>query len=90
MAGFNRVYYGSRAPLFIGNHFEDWNGGIYMTAVEDAMRKMATYQDTRFVSFRQLCDYLDAQPAATLAKLRRLPIGAAPSKGWARYLDAEG
>ncbi|MEU3957611.1 hypothetical protein AB0F45_35905, partial [Streptomyces achromogenes] len=30
MAGFNRVYYGSRAPLFIGIHFEDWNGGIYM------------------------------------------------------------
>jgi hypothetical protein len=90
LAGFTRAYEGNRAPLIIGNHFEDWNGGIYMKAVEDAMRKMATYPDTRFVSFRQLCDYLDAQPAATLAGLRKLPIGAAPAKGWAGYLDAEG
>ena len=28
--GFNRVYNGSRAPFFIGNHFESWNDGIYM------------------------------------------------------------
>jgi hypothetical protein len=90
LAGFTRAYEGNRAPLIIGNHFEDWNGGIYMKAVEDAMRKMATYPDTRFVSFRQLCDFLDAQPPATLAKLRKLPIGAAPSNGWASYLDAEG
>ena len=90
LAGFTRAYEGNRAPLIIGNHFEDWNGGIYMKAVEDAMRKMATYPDTRFVSFRQLCDFLDAQPPATLAKLRKLPIGAAPTKGWASYLDAEG
>jgi hypothetical protein len=88
LAGFTRAYEGNRAPLVIGNHFEDWNGGIYMRAVEDAMRKMATYPDTRFVSFRQLCDFLDAQPPATLAQLRKLPIGAAPSKGWATYLTA--
>ena len=37
-------------------HFEDWNGGMFMKAVEAAMRKMATYPDTRFVSLRQLCD----------------------------------
>ena len=88
LAGFTRAYEGNRAPLIIGNHFEDWNGGIYMKAVEAAMRKMATYPDTRFVSFRQLCDYLDAQDPATLAKLRKLPIGAAPSKGWKSYLPA--
>jgi len=57
-----------------------------MKAVEAAMRKMATYPDTRFVSFRQLCDYLDAQDPATLAQLRKLPITAAPSKGWKGYL----
>ncbi|MFD5922950.1 hypothetical protein ACFVYP_40210 [Kitasatospora sp. NPDC058201] len=26
LAGFNRFYDGNRAPLFIGNHFEQWNG----------------------------------------------------------------
>ncbi|HEU4332391.1 MAG TPA: hypothetical protein VFR40_14850 [Lapillicoccus sp.] len=90
LAGFTRAYEGNRAPLIIGNHFEDWNGGIYMQAVEDAMWTMATYPDTRFVSFRQLCDYLDAQPPTTLATLQKLPIGTAPSKGWAAYLTPEG
>ena len=88
VAGFKRAYDGNRAPLIIGNHFEDWNGGIYMKAVEAAMRKMATYPDTRFVSFRQLCDYLDAQDPATLTRLRKLTIGSAPSKGWASFLTA--
>ncbi|MZD07718.1 hypothetical protein GTW43_21930, partial [Streptomyces sp. SID5785] len=30
MAGFRRAYETNRAPFFIGNHFEEWNGGIYM------------------------------------------------------------
>lgn len=87
VAGFQRAYDGNRAPLIIGNHFEDWNGGIYMKAVEAAMRKMATYPDTRFVSFRQLCDYLDAQDPSTLAQLRKLPIGAPPANGWKTFLS---
>jgi hypothetical protein len=86
LAGFRRAYDGNRAPYIIGNHFEDWNGGIYMKAVEAAMRKMATYPDTQFVSFRQLCDYLDAQDPATLAQLRWLPIGTGPAKGWMSFM----
>ena len=45
MAGFNRSYEGNRAPLVIGNHFEGWNGGIYMDAVEEVMRKVAAHKD---------------------------------------------
>ena len=47
MAGFDRVYYGSRAPLFIGNHFENWNGGIYMKAVDEVMATMCTKKDVK-------------------------------------------
>jgi len=88
LAGFQRAYDGNRAPLIIGNHFESWNGGIYMTAVEQVMRKIATYPDARLVSFRQLCDYLDAQDPAVLAQLRTLQIGAAPKNGWKTFLTA--
>ncbi len=35
LKGFERAYDGNRAPLIIGNHFESWNGGIYMRAVEE-------------------------------------------------------
>ncbi|MEO8829832.1 hypothetical protein [Lapillicoccus sp.] len=88
MAGFTRAYDGNRAPYIIGNHFENWNGGIYMAAVEQVMRKMATHPDTRFVSFRQLCDFLDAQDPTTLTRLRSLPIGVPPATGWPGFLTA--
>ncbi|AQY20179.1 hypothetical protein T261_00240 [Streptomyces lydicus] len=77
IAGFQRAYETNRAPLFIGNHFEQWNGGIYMDAVEEALKHIADEKrkDVRLVSFRQLCDWLDAQDPKILADLRRLGVG---------------
>ncbi|MCS0635413.1 hypothetical protein NX801_07020 [Streptomyces sp. LP05-1] len=76
--GFNRVYNGSRAPMFIGNHFEQWNGGIYMQAVEDVMREVCPRKDVKCVSFRELSDWLDAQDPAVLEQLRTLDPAQAP------------
>jgi len=78
MAGFHRAYTTNRAPFFIGNHFEGWNGGIYMTALESALRQIAAYPDVRLVSFGRLADWLDAQDPAVLAKMRTLDPGVAP------------
>ncbi|MFG2844745.1 hypothetical protein ACGF12_16455 [Kitasatospora sp. NPDC048296] len=75
LAGFERVYNGSRAPLFIGNHFEDWNGGIYMQAIEDVMKSVCKRDGVRCVSFRQVADWLDAQDPKVLDKLRQLDPG---------------
>ncbi|MGW2181352.1 hypothetical protein ACWCXX_25285 [Streptomyces sp. NPDC001732] len=75
MAGFDRVFHGSRAPMFIGNHFEDWNGGIYMDAVEDTMREICPRKEVRCVSFRELTDWLDAQDPEVLAQWRTLDPG---------------
>ncbi|MFE0420998.1 hypothetical protein [Streptomyces sp. NPDC058953] len=88
LKGFERAYTGNRAPLFIGNHFEQWNGGIYMDAVEDAIKGMAGKKDVRLVSFRQFCDWLDAQDPKILAKLRTLDVGQAPTGGWNTFLKA--
>jgi hypothetical protein len=82
LAGFERAYTTNRAPLFLGNHFEQWNGGIYMDAVEDALTEMATKPDVRLVSFRQLCDWLEAQDPQVLARLQALNVGEAPLGGW--------
>ncbi|MDX3098661.1 hypothetical protein PV417_29765 [Streptomyces sp. ME19-03-3] len=89
LGGFRRAYETNRAPLFIGNHFEQWNGGIYMDAVEEALRRIADHQDVRLVSFRQFVDWLDAQDPAVLAKLRTLGPGQAPAGGWRRFLAQE-
>ncbi|WP_345133794.1 hypothetical protein [Dactylosporangium darangshiense] len=88
VAGFQRAYTTNRAPYIIGNHFERWNGGIYMDAVADAAHQMAQHDDVRFVSFRQLVDWLEAQDPAVLQKLRKLPVGQKPDGGWAGYLGA--
>lgn len=86
LAGFNRAYQSNRAPFFIGNHFETWNGGIYMDAVESALKEIAGHPDVRLVSFRQLVDWLEAQDPAVLGKLRTLNPGQAPRGGWPEFL----
>jgi hypothetical protein len=88
LQGFQRAYGGNRAPLIIGNHFESWNGGTYMRAVEEVVEKVCTKAEVRCVSFRQLVDWLDAQDPKTLKKLRTLGVGEAPEKGWASFLSA--
>ncbi|MEU2597887.1 hypothetical protein ABZ678_16290 [Streptomyces hirsutus] len=86
LAGFRRAYDGNRAPLIIGNHFESWNGGAYMRAVEETVEAVCTKPDVRCVSFRQLADWLDAQDPQTLEKLRTLNVGESPKQGWKSFL----
>ncbi|MFI9584874.1 hypothetical protein ACIHCQ_24200 [Streptomyces sp. NPDC052236] len=86
LGGFRRAYESNRAPFFIGNHFERWNGGIYMDAVEEALKGMAGKKDVRLVSFRQFCDWLDVQDPRVLAQLRTLDVGQSPAGGWNAFL----
>ncbi|WP_306321158.1 MULTISPECIES: hypothetical protein [unclassified Streptomyces] len=92
--GFKRAYETNRAPFFIGNHFEDWNGGIYMDAVEEALKHIAAtaekHDDVRLVSFRQFVDWLDTQDPKVLAELRTLEVGQRPAEGWRKFLAAPG
>ncbi|GGR85641.1 hypothetical protein GCM10010269_25950 [Streptomyces humidus] len=89
LKGFHRAYDGNRAPLIIGNHFESWNGGTYMRAVEEVVEYVCNKPDVRCVSFRQLADWLDAQDPKTLAKLRTLDVGEAPKQGWTSFLSGD-
>ncbi|GAA2143847.1 hypothetical protein GCM10009760_30670 [Kitasatospora kazusensis] len=82
LAGFDRAYRTNRAPFYIGNHFEQWNGGIYMDAVEAAMAEIAGHPEVKLVSFRQLVQWLEVQDPAVLRKLQGLGPGEAPAGGW--------
>ncbi|MEU2118852.1 hypothetical protein ABZ567_25120 [Streptomyces sp. NPDC016459] len=86
LGGFTRAYESNRAPFYIGNHFEQWNGGIYMDAVEAALKGMAGKKDVRLVSFKQFVDWLDVQDPKILAKLRSLEVGQKPPGGWNSFL----
>ncbi|MDX2675935.1 hypothetical protein [Streptomyces soliscabiei] len=90
--GFQRAYESNRAPFFIGNHFEKWNGGIYMDSVEEAFKHIAREKekgaDVRLVSFRQFVDWIDVQKPEVLEKLRTLDVGQQPAGGWKTFLAA--
>jgi hypothetical protein len=90
ISGFQRAYTTNRAPFFIGNHFEQWNGGIYMDAVEQAFKHIAREKekgaDVRLVSFRQFVDWMDVQKPEVLAQLRTLDVGQRPTAGWKTFL----
>ncbi|MFD4786400.1 hypothetical protein ACFWN1_04845 [Streptomyces sp. NPDC058459] len=95
ISGFQRAYESNRAPFFVGNHFEQWNGGIYMDSVEEAFKHIAREKekgaDVRLVSFRQFTDWLDVQRPEVLAKLRTLEVGQQPAGGWKAFLaDTQG
>ncbi|MBY8888600.1 hypothetical protein K7472_27710 [Streptomyces sp. PTM05] len=87
IAGFERAYRTNRAPFYIGNHFEQWNGGIYMDAVENALKHISAQgdKDVRMVSFHQYVNWLDAQDPRLLAKLRTLEVGQQPTEGWSEF-----
>ncbi|MFC4503812.1 MULTISPECIES: hypothetical protein [Streptomyces] len=91
--GFKRAYETNRAPFFVGNHFEKWNGGIYMDAVEDAFKHIAREKengaDVRIVSFRQFVDWMDVQKPQVLEKLRTLDVGQQPAGGWKAFTQPE-
>ncbi|MFF6997973.1 hypothetical protein ACFY93_23845 [Streptomyces sp. NPDC008313] len=94
LAGFKRAYETNRAPFFVGNHFEEWNGGIYMDAVERALKHIAREKekggDVRMVSFRQFVDWLDVQTPEVLARLQSLDVGVKPAGGWKGFLKGGG
>jgi hypothetical protein len=89
MKGFDRAYKGNRAPMVIGNHFENWNGGVYMNAVEDVMKSTCQKRDVRCVSFKQLVDWLDDQDPKVLAKFRKLAVGESPKAGWDKFVGVK-
>ena len=65
-------YFGNRAPLSIGVHFETWNSWAYDHAVARLVADVCRLPEVRCGSFRELVDWLDAQPSR---KLRRARLG---------------
>jgi len=71
---YQAVFDGNRAPLIIGHHFADWNGGIYTQALGQFIRETCGRPDTHCVTFGELTNWMEAQDPATLQGLQSLPI----------------
>jgi hypothetical protein len=64
-------YYGNRAPLMIGMHFETWNSWAYNRAVARLLDDVCGLPEVRCASHRELVDWLDAQPRRILRRARK-------------------
>jgi peptidoglycan/xylan/chitin deacetylase (PgdA/CDA1 family) len=69
-AAFRTSYLGKRAPLSIGNHFETWNHWAYDHALARFLLRACRLPEVRCASFRELVDWLDAQPPRLLRRYR--------------------
>ncbi len=72
------AYHGNRAPLVLGNHFNDWNRGAYRDALSTFVLETCGRPETRCVTFSDLVAWLEAQRPRVLARLQALPPETAP------------
>jgi hypothetical protein len=72
-AMYRAAYDGNRAPLVLGNHFNDWNGGAYREALTAFVKETCRRQDTHCLPYRDVVRWMEAQDPAVLARLQALP-----------------
>jgi peptidoglycan/xylan/chitin deacetylase (PgdA/CDA1 family) len=67
LAYFKTNYTGNRAPLHIGHHFFDYQGGAYREALKAFARAVCGLPEVRCTTYAKLADFMDAQSAGALA-----------------------
>ncbi len=68
---FRTNYTGNRAPLHIGHHFFDYQGGAYKDALKTFARTVCGLPEVRCVTYRALADFMDGLGPDTLAGYRK-------------------
>ena len=77
---FKTNYAGNRAPLHIGHHFFDYQGGAYNEALKSFARAVCGLPEVRCVTYAKLADFMDGQNPETLAAYRKGDFRALPSR----------
>jgi hypothetical protein len=70
---YHAAYHGNRAPIIIGNHFNDWNHNTYTKAIGDFMLGVCGRPDTYCIPFNDVVRWMDAQNPTVLQQLQDLP-----------------
>jgi len=66
---YRRSFAGNRAPVILGNHFNDWNHDAYRNALTAFVLHTCGRPRTECVPFRDLIAWLQVQTPETLARL---------------------
>lgn len=67
------AYDGNRAPLVIGNHFNDWSGNAFNPAAERFMAEVCDQPETVCTTYQTVIAWLEAQTPAVRAELLARP-----------------
>ncbi len=83
---FRANYSGNRAPLHIGHHFFDYQGGAYREALKTFAQEVCGLAEVRCVTYRTLADYMDGLSPETLEAYQKgdFPHAAEPKPDLAR------
>ncbi len=77
---FTANYSGNRAPIHIGHHFFNYQGGVYNQALKAFARSVCGLPEVRCVTYSKLADFMDGLSADTIKSYQRgdFPKAAAP------------
>lgn len=70
MEYFNNNYYGNRAPLHIGHHFSQWNGGAYWEAMQEVASRVCGLPEVKCVTNTEYKNWLESLDADVLKAYR--------------------
>ncbi|MCE6994442.1 polysaccharide deacetylase [Saccharothrix sp. S26] len=64
---------GNRAPIVIGNHFNEWAGGAFSNAVESFLGEVCVKPETVCATYTEVIQWMQLQDPVVLEQLRRMP-----------------
>jgi hypothetical protein len=70
---YRAAFNGNRAPIVIGNHFNEWAGGAFSAAVEQYLGEVCAQPETVCATYTEVIQWMQLQDPAVLEQLRRMP-----------------
>ncbi len=70
---YDATYNSNRAPLVIGNHFNEWSGNAFNPAVADFMAEVCGKPHTYCATYSDVVAWMELQDPAILAGLQARP-----------------
>ena len=72
-AAYQAAYNTNRAPLTVGNHFNDWSGGAFSQATEQFMNEVCVRANTVCATYTEVLTWMKLQDPAVLDPFLRKP-----------------
>lgn len=69
---YDAAFDGNRAPILLGNHFNDWNRRAYVRALTHFVLDVCGRPQTQCITFDDLARWMQAQSPSTLRRLQAL------------------